>query len=133
MHNENQLISLYQNLVIKKRLTKHNANIILIKVRLSIKIFKLNDYNKSDLYTYQQLIRKLIYLTYKTRSNIVFIIGQLNRYNTNLKKKYLQVAKRVVKYLKGIMQIKLIFGRENQFTYALINYANSNFIKDLEN
>lgn len=36
-------------------------------------------YMEEDLNTYQQLIGKLIYLAYKTRSDIAFAAGQLSK------------------------------------------------------
>lgn len=47
------------------------------------------DYKKTDLSTYQQLIGKLIYLACDTRPNIAFVIGQFSKYNANSRKRYL--------------------------------------------
>lgn len=69
-----------------------------------------NDYNEIDFYIYQQFIEKLIYLMYKTKPDITFVVGQISRHNSNPRKKRLRVAKRVVRYLKRIMQMELIFG-----------------------
>lgn len=40
-------------LIIEERLNKCNANVIPMKVESSIKMPKLNDYNKTDLHIYQ--------------------------------------------------------------------------------
>lgn len=54
-----------------------------MKVESAIKINKLDDYNKTNLTTYQQLIGKIIYLIYGTRPDIAFTVKRLNKYNGN--------------------------------------------------
>lgn len=76
----------FRDLIIEKSLIEYNANVIPMKARSSIEMLKLDDYNKTNLNTYQQLIRKLIYLAYGTRSDIAFVLGQLNRHNANPRK-----------------------------------------------
>ena len=38
-----------------------------------------NNYKKTDFCIYQQFIVKLMYLAYKTKLKIVFIVGQLSK------------------------------------------------------
>lgn len=123
-----------RDLVIEEKLIKCNANVIPIKARSAIKMTDSNDYNETNLQKYLYLIVKLMYLAYGTRSDIVFAVRQLSRHNTNPKKNHLQAVKRVVRYLKGTMQIGLVFGQrsENQSPYTLTGYGNSNFAGDLE-
>lgn len=98
------------------------------------------DNKKANFYIYWQFIRKLIYLVYDTYPDIVFVIRQLNKLNANSSKKYLQAAKRIIRYLKSIIKIDLIFGQKiancylrKLLSYSLIRYADSNFTKDLKN
>lgn len=128
------------NLVIKEELTNYNANIISIKAGLSIKMTDSEDYEEVNLHIYQKLIQKFIYLLYSTRLDIAFVIGQLSKYNSDLRKNHLQVTKRVVRYLKSIMDMSSIFGREiaNCFLrepppYSLVKYPDSNFAENSEN
>lgn len=95
------------------------------------------DYEKADLCIYQQLIGKLIYLTYKTRPDITFIVGQLNRHNANPQKSHLQATKRLVRCFCGTIEMKLVYGRElsirlpkNLPPYGLIGFADSNFAEN---
>lgn len=96
--------------VTEKRLTNYNANIIPLKADLSINISHPKNYKEVDLCIYQRLIGKLIYLVYDTRPDIIFTVGQLSRHNADPRKRYLQAVKRVVRYLKGIINMGLIFG-----------------------
>lgn len=127
-----------KDLVIDKGLTNCNANVMPIKAGLAIEMFNPNNYNKTDLFKDQCLIGKLIYLVCKTRPNIAFAIGWLNKHNTNPKKSHLQVAKSVVRYLKRIMQMELIYKQvssslKDSPPFDLKSCVDSNFAGDLEN
>lgn len=89
-----------RDLVIEESLTNYNANVILMKAESAIKMSKPNNYDKTNIYTYQQLISKLMYLAYRTKLDIAFAVRKLSRHNANPKKGYLQAAKKVVRYLK---------------------------------
>lgn len=104
-----------------------------------------NDYKKADYKTYLHLIGKLMYLLYRTRSDISFIIGQLSRQNADLCNGHLKVAKRVVCYLEGTIYLGLIYGTILQFVGQidapmtidinpdnLIRYIDSNYPGDHE-
>lgn len=51
------------------------------------------DYEKTKLCIYQWPIGKLMYLVYEMRSEIVFVIEQLNKYNANPRKSLFQAIK----------------------------------------
>lgn len=90
------LSAFIQDLVIVESLIEYNANVILIKAGFTIEMLEPEYYKKADLYIYQQLIDKLIYLVYETSPDIAFMVGQLSRHNSKLKKVYLQAAKKVI-------------------------------------
>lgn len=100
----------------------------------------LEDYKKTELWVYQHLIGKFIYLASETKPNITFIIGQISKYSANPRKSHLWVLKRVVRYLKKTMQMGFIFDRANATRrlpqdlplYGLVGYVNNNFTRDLE-
>lgn len=85
-----------RNLVIEKGLIDNNTNIIPMKTNFSIEIIELDNYEKAEFWPYQYFIGKLMYLTYGTRLDIVCVIKQVSRYNAELRKSYLQAARRVV-------------------------------------
>lgn len=125
-----------QDLIIKKELMECNTNVILIKISFAIEMTKSEDYKEADFYTYQWLIGKLIYLVYGTRLDISFVVGQLSRYNVDLRKSYFQVAKRVVWYLHKIIEISLMYSWKlnNQMPrhpplISLIRFADSSFAR----
>lgn len=108
-----------------------------MKADLSIGMTALEDYEETNLHIYQKLVRKLFYLSYCTRPDIVFEIKQLSRHNMDLRKKHLGAAKQVVRYLKGTAKMGLIFGhqsieqlpRDLPF-YRLVSSADSNFTRE---
>lgn len=82
--------------MIEEEFTECNANIISIKASFAIDMGEFKDDKKTDFQAYQQVINKLMYVVYNTRSDIVFGIGQLIKYNAYLRKSHPQAAKLVV-------------------------------------
>lgn len=108
-----------------------------MKADSSISMTTLEDYEETNLHIYQKLVRKLFYLSYGIRPDIVFEIKQLSRHNMDLRKKLLGAAKRVIRYLKGTAEMTLIFGYQSieqlprdLSSYRLVSYADSNFTRD---
>lgn len=97
-----------------------------------IKINKTNDYKETDLKAYQRLIGKLIYLSYGIRPDIAFGVRQLSKRNADLRVGHLKAAKRVIRYLKGTMQMGIIYrvSNLNPALYRLVEYTDSNYVED---
>lgn len=76
-----------------------------------------------------------MYLLCNIRSNIVFIIEHLSKWNTNLKVSFLKVVKQILKYFKRTIYLKITYkaAKLKAFLYKPIRYANSNYIRDLKN
>lgn len=98
-------------------------------------MLKNNNYKKIDIKAYYCLIRKLMYLSYGTRPNIAFVIGQLRKQNTDFKIGHLKAAKQVLRYLKGTIHLEIIYraSKVKPLSYKRIRYANHNYVGDLEN
>lgn len=73
-----------QNFVIEEGLIKCNVNVILIKTNSSIKMIQSDNYKELELCPYHYFTSKLIYLIYDIRLDIVFIVGQLSKYNSDV-------------------------------------------------
>lgn len=73
-----------RDLIIKEGLEECNVNVIPIKTCSTIEMLDLNDYDKTNLYKYQCLIGKLMYLLCETKPNIAFVVSQLSRHNADL-------------------------------------------------
>lgn len=83
----------------------YNLVKILMKVDNFIDIQKTNNYKKTNLKTYQQLIEKLIYLLYRIRLNIAFVVDQFNRQNTDSYNDHFKVKKTIVCHFKDMIQL----------------------------
>lgn len=86
----------------------YHPTIFLIKASSIILIKQKGDDAQVDLKLYQQLVGKLIYLVYKTWSNIAFIIKQLSKYNSDSQVKHFYIAKQVLQYLKYIIRLRIV-------------------------
>lgn len=108
-----------------------------MKAGFIIEITETKDYEEVDLHIYQRLIDKLIYLAYGIRPDIFFVVRQLSRHNVDSRKGHLEVAKRIVRYFCGTMEMSLMYGRKlnnqmlrNPLLIGLIRFADSSFTGD---
>lgn len=58
---------------------------------------------------YVQIIRCLTYLTNNTRPDIAYAIRRLSRYTSNPNEKHWTTITQVLKYLKGITDLRLLY------------------------
>ena len=81
-----------------------------------------NEDDKNEDFPYQNLIDSLMYLAVCTRPDISHIVSVLSQYNTNYCKAHWVAAKRMLRYLKGTMQLGLVFRKCDQ---SLEGYADA--------
>lgn len=72
-----------------------------------------------------------MYLSFSTKLNIAFAVGQLSKQNADPKVSHLKAAKQVMQYFKGTMHLSITYkaginSREDQLSYGLVGYTNSN-------
>lgn len=75
-----------------------------------IDIQEEDNYEETDLKTYQQLVGNLIYLLCGTRRDIIFVVRQLNKRNADPRIGHLTAAKQVICYFKDTMYLGLKYG-----------------------
>lgn len=84
--------------------------------------------NSSD-FPYRQLIGSLMYLAVATRPDISFAVGNASRYMENPKQVHVDAAKRILKYLKGTIDLGIIYqGNGDQF---LSGYSDADYAGDV--
>lgn len=54
-----------------------------VKIGSTLFLNQINNHQQADLTAYQRLIGKFIYLSCKTRLDIVFVVGQVSCNNSN--------------------------------------------------
>jgi hypothetical protein len=64
----------------------------------------------TDIHQYRTMIDSLLYLT-TSRPDIIFSVYLCARYQANPKKSHLVALKRILRYVKGIFNLGLWYGR----------------------
>ena len=72
---------------------------------------------------YRSMIGSLLYLT-TNRPNIMYSVYLCARFQSCPKESHLSVIKRILKYLKGIMDIGLWYAKSDNFELIGFSYAN---------
>jgi hypothetical protein len=127
-----QLI-LNQSIYVKQILRDHemwNCKSLIIFMNVSCRLIKIFDEYTADKnlkINYQLIVKSLMYIMLKIRSNITYSISMINRYVFNLTQTHKQALKRIFRYLRETYQMKLMF---RETLKSLKSYTNSNWIED---
>ena len=95
--------------------------------------FNLNQCPKNELereqmrnIPYASIVGSLMYAQVCTRPNIAFVVGMLRRYQSNPRIENWTVAKKVLRYLQGTKDYKLIYQRSDNL--EVVGYSDSYFV-----
>jgi hypothetical protein len=69
----------------------------------------------SHVIKYQKLVGKLLYLV-NTRPNIAYFVRVFNRFMQLHQNSHIEDAKNVISYLEGTIELRIFFGRKNDYT-----------------
>lgn len=100
-------------------------------------LFKLNknqpDEPQTDLKMYQSIVGALMYASISTRPDISHAVNMISRYLGNPGEKHLTAAKRILRYLKGSINIGLTFnGNESNDQISITAYADADWAGDID-
>ena len=129
-----------QDLLESEGLTSYHATILPVKVGSTLFLEQVSDHQQANLTEYQYLIGKLMYLNYRTRSDITFMVGQLSYHNSDFYIRHLHIAKQVFRYLKGIITLGIkwennLIGHkvgEKYGVMGMVGYADSSYTGNIE-
>ncbi|XP_060668087.1 uncharacterized mitochondrial protein AtMg00810-like [Ziziphus jujuba] len=93
------------------------------------KLMKTGDGVRIDSIFYKQIVENLMYLT-ATRPDVMFVVSHISRFMDCPTKLYLQAAKRILRYLKGIIDFGVFYKKGGN--EKLIAYTDSNYARDLD-
>ena len=79
---------------------------------------------------YQEIIGCLLYLSQVTRPDIAYIVNSLSRYNSQPTNEHWVALKRVMRYLKATMHMKLVYKRN--INGKITGYCDSDWANDIE-
>jgi hypothetical protein len=122
-----------QNIYVEQMLWDHEmwyCKSLIIFMNVSCRLIKTFDeyiVDKNFKINYQLIMRSLMYIMLKIRSNITYFISMINRYVFNFIQIHWQVIKRIFRYLRKTYQMKLMF---RETLKSLKNYTNSNWIEN---
>lgn len=86
-------LAFMHGLLIENNLANFNNINISMKAKSLIKMFKNNNYEKTNIKAYQRFMEKLIYLLCGIKPDISFIIRQLSKWNADLNVSHFNTAK----------------------------------------
>lgn len=79
---------------------------------------------------YQEAVGSLLYLTQGTRPDIAFAVNDVSRFNSNFGIQHWKAVKRIIRYLKGSINLKLVYSKiGNQ---QLSGYTDADWASDVD-
>jgi hypothetical protein len=127
------LLILNQSVYVEQILRNYemwNCKLLIILMNVFCRLIKIfNEYiaEKNLKTNYQSIVKSLIYVMLKIRSDIIYSISIINRYVFNFMQTHWQTIKRIFRYLRDTYQIKLTFRERFR---RLKDYTNSNWAKN---
>ena len=79
---------------------------------------------------YQELVGSLLYLSVCTRPDITYAVSYLSQFNVAHTQEHWQAAKRVLRYLKGTMDIGLTYSKCEAMNSRLIGFVDADWAGD---
>lgn len=121
-------------------MTLYYPIVLPIKAGSTLFLDQAGDHKQVDLTTYQGLIGKLMYLSYGTRPDIVFMVGQPSHHNSDPCIGHLRIAKQILCYLKKMITLDIKWGKDpvghqlggKYGELGVVKYADSSYTGNLE-
>jgi hypothetical protein len=86
-----------------------------------------DDDEKVDQKLYQSMVGSTIYGMLCTRPDIAFAVQQISQFSSNPSTTHLQVAKRILRYLKGTISNGITYRRSSGSQDPIVRYCDSDF------
>ncbi|XP_057791146.1 uncharacterized mitochondrial protein AtMg00810-like [Salvia miltiorrhiza] len=115
--------SKYAKELISKFVIQHMKS-VKIPMNTNLKVDPENEEKSVSSTKCREIIGSLLYLT-ASRPNIAFAVGVCARYRSDPKEAHMDVAKHIVRYLKGTPNIGLRYPADDNF--KLLGYSDSDF------
>lgn len=125
-------ITLDQTTFLKKTLVKFNmmdCNPMSTPMESSIDYLALNTQEECNA-PIRNLLGSLMYAMLCTRPDICFALNILSRYQSKTNDYLWESLKRILKYVKGSLNVKLIYKRNNYYDHILDGFADSDWARN---
>ena len=108
-----------------------DANPVSTPMDLNVKLVANDGQSKPvDPVKYQSIVGSLLYVAIATRPDISQAVGGLSRFNSAPTETHLTAAKRILRYLKGTINLSLVYKKtENS---EIIGYTDAEWANDLD-
>ena len=129
---EKNRVILHQKHYIEAILRKYgmdNANPVATPADANVKLKKSDGVSKPvHQHTYQSMVGSLLYAAMATRPDIAQAVSAVSKFNANPDASHLTAVKRILRYLKGTVNIALKY--EKSVSGALIGYSDADWAGD---
>ena len=142
IEHESNSIKIHEADYIRTLLHRHgmqDCNSVNTPMDPSIKLTATTDSDvKVDSSQYQQYIGELMFAAIATRPDIMFAVSQLSSYNSNPCQRHLAAAKHVLRYLKGTINLGIVYKRQSTpksprgFWSNEVGHADADWGRDLD-
>ncbi|KAF2297070.1 hypothetical protein GH714_016331 [Hevea brasiliensis] len=112
------------NLIAKVHMSKNR-----MPMECRVKLSKFNNGEKIDSTLFKSLVGSLRYLTF-SGPNILFAVGLVSHFMEDPVSFHMNVAKRILRYLKGTIDFGLFYSSSNEFKF--VGFCDSNFAGDVD-
>ncbi|GKU93614.1 hypothetical protein SLEP1_g7191 [Rubroshorea leprosula] len=112
-----------------KKFHMQNCNCVRTPMEVGTRLSKNGEGAPVDSTYFKQIVGSLRYLTC-TRPDISYGVGLISRFLENLQQSHMQVAKKIMRYLKGTLNYGLFYSSTDNC--AIIGYLDSDWVGDLD-
>lgn len=105
-----------------------NANPAATPADVNVKLRKSGVSKSVDQHTYQSMVGSLLYAAMATRPDIAQAVSAVSKFNANPDASHLSAVKRILRYLKGTVNLALKY--EKPDSGALIGYSDADWAGD---
>ena len=109
-----RIVRITQTTYLKKVLARFKMTLYVLTstpiiIRSQLQVEVINKITSQVIHEYQSIIESVIYSIIQTRPDICYAVTMLSRYNQNPNATHIQAAKRVIRYLKGILDYNVFY------------------------
>jgi hypothetical protein len=106
-----------------------NSNSVKNPIVPGVTLMRDEEGSKVNATMYKQLVGSLMYLT-ATRPDLMYVVSLISRFMASPTELHLQAAKRVLRYLKGTVDLGVFY--RNEDNGELMAYTNSDYAGDVD-
>ena len=112
-----------------ERFRMEKSNSVKNPIVPGVRLMKDEEGSKVNATMYKQLVGSLMYLT-ATRPELMYMVSLINRFMASPTELHLQAAKRVLRYLKGTVDLGVFY--RNEGNGELMAYTDSDYAGDVD-